>query len=133
LFPVAFWRGGSRPHISRTARSKNCRVEELPSRRTAESKNCQIDEPPKSLRIVEPTPLEARKVGAIEGDFVDAMKRFVVRTANCAGQWRSAAFPPLSLSMGYQSNLWPPNHNYVLRKDPHAYNYARTIRMLRPI
>jgi hypothetical protein len=69
-----------------SAHFENCQVEELLSRRTAESKNCQIEELPKSLRIVEPKPLETRKVGAIEGEFVNAMKRFLVRTANCAGQ-----------------------------------------------
>jgi hypothetical protein len=86
LFPVAFWRGGSHPRFSRTAKSKHCWVEEPLSRRTAKSKSCQIEELPKSMRIVELTPLEMRKVGAIEGEFVDAMKRFVVRTAICAGQ-----------------------------------------------
>jgi hypothetical protein len=101
-----------------SAHFENCQVEELPSRRTAESKNCQIDEPPKSLRIVEPTPLEARKVGAIEGDFVDAMKRFVVRAANCAGQWRSAAFPPPVPLNGLSEQFMAAKSQLCLAKRP---------------
>src|SRR5262249_41064163 len=76
-------------------------------------------------------PIEIWKVNAIEaGCLVTPQSVLRVRAAVCYGLKRSAAMPPKTR---YQSKSSGPNHNLVLRKGPHVYNYPGTTNIFRPI
>jgi hypothetical protein len=63
-------------------------------------------------------------------DFVNAMKRFLVRATVCNSPENAALSTP---SVGYQSKLPRPNHKLVLRNDLCPYNYPEIINIFRPL
>jgi hypothetical protein len=65
-----------------------------------------------------------------EVDFVNALKRFLVRSDVVAV--RNAALPA-PRDLGYQSKLGRPNHKLVLRNDPCPYNYPSLINIFHPL
>jgi hypothetical protein len=65
-----------------------------------------------------------------EVDFVNAMKRFLVRADLMTARKHRAAGVP---NVGYQSNLGRPNHKLFLRNGLGSYNYPNLINISSPI